>query len=60
MKTLRDRLKEFHEVEGISYREVANTLGISINVMYNYTSGIRDLKPKVYDDLKEYLEDMGY
>ena len=59
-ETLRDRLNEFHEQEGISYKYIANYLEVSIGVMYNFTSGIRDLKPQVRKDLEEYLEDMGY
>lgn len=60
MKSLKDRLKEFHEKEGISYKYIANYLEVSTGIMYNFTSGIRDLKPQVRDALEEYLEDMGY
>ncbi len=60
MKTLQDRLREFHEKEGISYKYIANYLEVSTGVMYNFTSGIRDLRPQVRKDLEEYLEDMGY
>lgn len=60
MKALQDRLREFHEKEGISYKYIANYLEVSTGVMYNFTSGIRDLRPQVRKDLEEYLEDMGY
>ena len=55
-----ERLKKFHEIEGVSYKIIAQTIGISIGVMYNYTSGIRDLKDHVQDALDEYLVSKGY
>lgn len=57
---LLERLKKFHEIEGVSYKIIAQTIGISIGVMYNYTSGIRDLKDHVQDALDEYLVSKGY
>lgn len=57
---LLERLKKFHEIEGVSYKIIAQTIGISIGVMYNYTSGIRDLKDHVQDALDEYLASKGY
>ena len=41
---LRERLKEYHEREGVSYKFIAQQLGVTVGVMYNYTSGIRELK----------------
>lgn len=60
MDKLRERLKKFHEVEGISYKIIAKEVEISIGVMYNFTSGIRDLKAHVADNLNEYLKSKGY
>lgn len=57
---LLERLKKFHEIEGVSYKIIAQTIGISIGVMYNYTSGIRDLKDHVARNLDEYLKSKGY
>lgn len=57
---LLERLKKFHEIEGVSYKIIAQTIGISIGVMYNYTSGIRDLKDHVARNLDEYLVSKGY
>jgi len=57
---LLERLKKFHEIEGVSYKTIAQTIGISIGVMYNYTSGIRTLKPHIQDALDEYLVSKGY
>lgn len=60
MDNLRERLKEFHEKEGISYKVIAKELGVSIGIMYNFTSGIRDLKPFIVEKLNEYLVQKGY
>ena len=57
---LRERLKKFHEIEGVSYKVVAQALGISISVMYNYTSGIREIKPHLQEKLDQYLTDRNY
>lgn len=57
---LRDRLKKFHEIEGVSYKNVAKELEISVGVMYNYTSGLRELKPHIKEHLSFYLEQKGY
>ena len=35
-------------------------IGISIGVMYNYTSGIRELKPHIAEKLDQYLLEKGY
>lgn len=55
MQQLRDRVKKYHEVEGVSYKVIAQSIGVSIGVMYNFTSGIRDLKQHIVDKLDEYL-----
>ena len=39
--TLVERLKKFHEEEGISYKTVARNIDVSTGVMYNFTSDIR-------------------
>lgn len=57
---LRERLKKYHEVEGVSYKVIAQSLGISIGVMYNYTSGIREIKPHIAELLDKYLSDRKY
>lgn len=57
---LRERLKKFHEEQGVSYKAIALSIGVSIGVMYNYTSGIRDLKPKVSQNLDQFLKDRDY
>lgn len=55
MQQLRDRVKKYHEIEGVSYKVIAQSIGISVGVMYNFTSGIRDLKQHIADKLDEYL-----
>ena len=57
---LLDRLKKYHEVEGVSYKIISAAIGVSIGVMYNYTSGIRDLKPHIREVLDQYLTERGY
>ena len=57
---LKERLKKYHEVEGVSYKVIASAIGISTGVMYNYTSDIRDLKPHILQSLDEYLTSKGY
>ena len=60
MQDLRDRVKKYHEVEGVSYKVIAQSIGISVGVMYNFTSGIRDLKEHIASNLDEYLKLKGY
>ena len=60
MQDLRDRLKKYHEIEGVSYKVISSAIGISIGVMYNFTSGIRDLKEHVAQKLDEYLTERNY
>jgi transposase-like protein len=57
---LKERLKKFHEEQGVSYKLVAQTIGISIGVLYNFTSGIRELKEHNQKLLNEYLVSKGY
>lgn len=57
---LRERLKKYHEIEGVSYKVISSALGISIGVMYNYTSGIRELKPHILEALDNYLKERSY
>ena len=58
--TLVERLKKFHEEEGVSYKTVARNIDVSTGVMYNFTSDIRDLKPAAADRLDQYLTEHGY
>lgn len=60
MEELRNRLKKYHEIEGVSYKTISSAIGISTGVMYNFTSGIRDLKEHVASKLEEYLKEKGY
>ena len=55
-----DRLKEYHEKEGVSYKTIAKAIDISIGVMYNFTSDIRELKPAASEKLDQYLKERGY
>ena len=57
---LRERLKEYHEREGVSYKFIAQQLGVTVGVMYNYTSGIRELKDQVKENLDQFLKEKGY
>ena len=57
---LLDRLRKYHEEKGVSYKVIAKAIDISIGVMYNFTSGIRELKPCVQEKLNKYLEQQGY
>lgn len=60
MQQLRDRVKKYHEIEGVSYKIIAQSIGISTGVMYNFTSGIRDLKEHIAKNLDEFLASKGY
>ena len=60
MEELRERIKKYHEEEGVSYKSIAKTLGISIGVLYNFTSDVRDLRAKPAEDLDYYLKERGY
>ena len=60
MEDLRERVKKYHEIEGVSYKTISTNIGISIGVMYNFTSGIRDLKEHIAAKLDEYLTSKGY
>ena len=57
---LLERLKKFHEETGVSYKIVAKTIGVSIGVMYNFTSGIRELKTPAQEKLDGYLKNHDY
>lgn len=60
MQDLRDRVKKYHEIEGVSYKVIAQAINISTGVMYNFTSGIRDLKDHIAEKLDEFLVSKGY
>lgn len=60
MEELRERVKKFHEIEGVSYKVIAKAIGISVGVMYNFTSEIRELKALPASLLDEYLRERGY
>ena len=60
MNDLKDRLIKYHEIEGVSYKQIAKDLGISLNIMYNYTGDVRDLKPHIKLALDKYLTERGY
>ena len=60
MQDLRDRLKKYHELEGISYKTISKDIGVSTGVMYNFTSGIRDLKEHIANKLDNYLSERNY
>lgn len=58
--SLRERLKRYHELEGVSYKAIAKAVDMSYGTMYNFTSGIRELKPEVAEDLEIYLIERDY
>ena len=60
MQELRDRARKYHEIEGVSYKVLAQSIGVSVGVMYNFTSGIRDFKEHIASKLDEYLKMKGY
>lgn len=60
MEDLKERVKKYHEIEGVSYKTISAAIGISTGVMYNFTSGIRNLKEHVAEKLDEYLKSKGY
>ena len=60
MQELRDRVRKYHEIEGVSYKVIAQAIGISVGVMYNFTSGIRDLKEHIAVKLDDYLKSKDY
>lgn len=60
MQDLKERVQKYHELEGVSYKVIAQAIGISTGVMYNFTSGIRNLKVHIAERLDEYLKEKGY
>lgn len=60
MEQLRERLKKFHNEEGVSYKNIAKALETSPQTIYNFTSELRDLKPYVAEILDGYLKERGY
>lgn len=60
MTDLRERVRKFHEIEGVSYKTIAQIIDVSLSVMYNFTSGVRELKDHKKELLNEYLESKGY
>lgn len=60
MDDLRERVRKYHELENISYKTISLDAGIPVRALYNFTSGIRDLKKYVAESLDEYLKTKGY
>lgn len=60
MNELQKRLKKFREIEGVSYKNIAQAIGVSYGAMYNFTSGLRNLKEHQAEKLNEYLTSKGY
>ncbi len=58
--SLRERVKRYHELEGVSYKAIAKAIDMSYGTMYNFTSGIRELKPEAAEDLEIYLIERDY
>lgn len=57
---LLERIRKYHEEVGESYKAIAKNIGLSINLMYNFTAEVRDLKPEPAKKLDEYLKNRGY
>lgn len=57
---LLERLKKLRYEEDISYKEVAKETGIPLSTLYNFTSGARELRPKLRKVLEQYLKSMQY
>ena len=57
---LRSRLIKYHEEQGIKYKDIAIECEIGFSTMYNYTSGLRELKAPIAARLEQYLADKGY
>lgn len=57
---LRQRLIKYHEEKEIKYKQIAIDCEIGFSTMYNYTSGLRELKPAAAARLDQYLKDKGY
>lgn len=58
--SLLERVRKYHEEKGVSYKIIAQSTGISYSVMYNFTSGLRELKACNQEKLDEYLKTQGY
>ena len=60
METLRERVVKYHEETGAKYKDIAQACDIGFSTMYNFTSGLRELKPFPAGKLDKYLKEKGY
>jgi len=60
MDELRERLKKCKEELGISYKALAKKAELTIDIMYKFSSGTRDLSTSNYDRLDSVLREFGY
>lgn len=54
------RVRDYKEDCGVTYRFLANELEINPSSLYNFTRGMRPLRLSYAMKLDEYLEDRGY
>lgn len=58
--TLLDALKQYKYDTDDTYKNIAMECNIPFTTFYNFTSGLRDLKPKYRDALEKFLKEKGY
>lgn len=58
--SLLDRLKKYKYDTNDTYKNVAISCDIPFSSFYNFTNGVRKLKPKYEDALSAFLESKGY
>lgn len=57
---LLDKLQKFKDDSDMSYKDIAITCQIPFSTFYNFTSGLRKMKPKYEEALVKFLEEKGY
>ena len=57
---LLDKLQKFKNDSDMSYKNIAIECQIPFSTFYNFTSGLRKMKPKYEESLTKFLEEKGY
>ena len=57
---LLNKLQKFKNDSDMSYKNIAIECQIPFSTFYNFTSGLRKMKPKYEEALTKFLEEKGY
>ena len=61
LTALRSRVKKCKQGVGITYKAMCDACGITtLSIMYNFTSGARDLPEEYIQGLDQFLKRFGY